>query len=252
MLDLDATEISDPTHLPRGWHFVLMAADTRRSALRSDGFPGLGIPMPDLGFPRLMLAGRAVKFHQDIPIGCKVSRSSAITKIVAKNGASGEMRMVTLEHELSVADLAGPAIVETQTYFLLPARTESAVEVQPAGLEPVRAERTKTVVPDDTLLFQYSALCFNSHRIHLDRAHARDIEGFPDLVVNGGLATLLLTEFLRDDLGVRPTALKSRHILPLYSNRPVTLAADKTGTGWRIQALNDMNRLAVDMEVEIS
>ena len=106
-------------------------------------------------------------------------------------------------------------------------------------------------MPDETLLFQYSALGFNSHRIHIDRDHARNVEGFPDLVVNGGLATLLLTEFLRVDLGVTPTTIAVRHVAPLYCNRSVTLAAEPTDAGWRLRAFDDLNRLAVDMEVTV-
>ena len=93
--------------------------------------------------------------------------------------------------------------VETQTYLLLPPRKAAADDRQRRRVTRQPREHVTTVVPDETLLFQYSALGFNSHRIHIDRDHAREVEGFPDLVVNGGLATLLLTEFLRRDLGVR-------------------------------------------------
>jgi 3-methylfumaryl-CoA hydratase len=117
---------------------------------------------------------------------------------------------------------------------------------------PVRAAHLKTVVPDETLLFQYSALGFNSHRIPLDREHAREVEGFADLVVNGGLATLLLTEFLRRDLGVTPAALAVRHVAPLYCNRAITLSADQVGDRWLLKAFDDQHRLAVDMEVDVA
>jgi 3-methylfumaryl-CoA hydratase len=104
MLDLAPDPWEAPqAWLPRGWHFVLMAADTRRSALRADGFPGLGVPMPDLGLPRLMLGGRAVQFRQDIPLGATVIRSSAVQNTVHKTTAAGPMAVVTLAHELTVA-----------------------------------------------------------------------------------------------------------------------------------------------------
>ena len=251
MLDQDPDDVASGQSLPRGWHFVLLAADTRRSALRADGFPGLGVPMPDLGLPRLMLGGRTVSFRQDIPIGATVVRSSAVRSIVRKTTASGPMAVVTLAHGLRIASQAEPAVVETQTYLLLPPRPGggSAPEVAPTA--PVRAAHLKTVVPDETLLFQYSALGFNSHRIHLDRDHARKLEGFPDLVVNGGLTTLLLTEFLRRELGVTPAAIAVRHLAPLYCNRAVTLAADQVGNRWLMKAFDDQHRLAVDMEVDV-
>lgn len=246
--------------LPRGWHFVLMAADTRRAALRADGFPGLGVSMPDLGLPRLMLGGRTIQFRRDIEVGATLVRSSTVQNTVHKTTAAGAMVVVTLGHELVVAGQAEPALVETQTYLLLPARTDAAATPEAASvappaavvaMAPVQAQHLKTVVPDETLLFQYSALGFNSHRIHLDRDHARQVEGFPDLVVNGGLASLLLTEFLRQDLGVVPSAIAVRHVAPLYCNRAVTLAADRVGAGWRLKAYDDQHRLAVDMEVTV-
>jgi 3-methylfumaryl-CoA hydratase len=252
MLDLDPASIAAGQPLPRGWQFVLMAADTRRSALRSDGFPGLGVPMPDLGLPRLMLGGRSVSFRADIPIGATLLRCSAVQSVRPKTNAAGPMAIVTLLHELRLDGETEPALVETQTYLLLPPRTAAADDATTPPETPVTADHTARVVPDETLLFQYSALGFNSHRIHIDRGHAREVEGFPDLVVNGGLATLLLTEFLRRDLGVQPAALKVRHLVPLYCNRPVTLAADRLGERWHLKAYDDRHRLAVDMEVDVT
>lgn len=256
MLDLDPDAVAAGQALPRGWQFVLLGADTRRSALRGDGFPGLGVPMPDLGLPRLMLGSRTVAFHHDIPVGATVVRRSGMQGLVHKTTAAGPMAIATLAHTLHTsASGAEPALVETQTYLLLPPRPPgmAAPEAPPAPA-PTSAHH-KTVVPDETLLFQYSALGFNSHRIHLDRDHARTVEGFPDLVVNGGLCTLLLTEFLRQDLGLAPTALAVRHLAPLYCNRPVTLTADPepdaAGRRWRLKAHDDQHRLAVEMEVTL-
>jgi 3-methylfumaryl-CoA hydratase len=251
MLDLDPIQFSAGTPLPRGWQFVLLGADTRRSALRRDGFPGLGVPMPDLGLPRLMLGGRSVSFVGDIPIGATVMRSSAVRSVVHKVNESGPMAIVTLVHELRIAEQPEPALVETQTYLLLsPAKARADDSLAPAA-DPITADHVKTVIPDDTLLFQYSALGFNSHRIHIDRDYARNEEGFPDLVVNGGLTTLLLSEFLRRDLNVVPSAFKVRHMAPLFCNRPATLAADRIGERWRLRAFDDRNRLAAEMEVDI-
>lgn len=251
MLDLDPDNVVEGEPLPRGWQFILMGADTRRSALRADGFPGLGVAMPELGLPRLLLGGRTVSYMRDIPIGAAVRRTSAIQNLTRKTTDAGPMAVATIVHELSIAQDATPALVETQTYLLLPARKGAAAAGTAARVDTIEAERTSTFIPDETLLFQYSALGFNSHRIHLDRSHARNVEGFPDLVVNGGLATLLLTEFLRRELGVSPSALKVRHVAPLFCGRPITLAADREGAMWRLKAYDDRNVLAVDMEVTI-
>lgn len=255
MLDLDPDAMAAGDPLPRGWQFLLLAADTRRSALRTDGFPGLGVPMPDLGLPRLMLAGRSVAFHADIPIGASVRRTSAMQGLRHTAGSAGPMAVATVAHELHVDGHDGAAVVETQTFLLMSAGkmagTAAGEEAGTPSAAP-QAEHLARVLPDETLLFQYSALGFNSHRIHIDRDHAREVEGFPDLVVNGGLATLLLTEFLRRDLGATPAALQVRHLAPLYCNRPITLAADRVGPRWQLKAFDDRHRQAVDMVVDVA
>jgi 3-methylfumaryl-CoA hydratase len=106
------------------------------------------------------------------------------------------------------------------------------------------------VVPNETLLFHYSALGFNSHKIHLDRAYARNVEGFPDLVVNGGLSTLLLTDFFRQKTGATLSTFKARHLAPLYCGSPITMVVKKIDSKWQLQAYDNRSTLAVDIEVE--
>ncbi len=208
--------------------------------------------MPDLGLPRLMLGSRTVDFLQDIAVGSTLHRRSEVRDLRHKSNASGPMAIVSLAHTLSLAPQGEPALIETQTYLLMPARSApapapAAPPQPPAPLPP--ALRSRGVRADATLLFQYSALGQNSHKIHLDRRHAQEVEGFPDLVVNGGLATLWLTEFLRTDLGVSPRKLSARHLAPLYCDRAITLTADREESGWRLRAYDDRQVLAVDMEV---
>ena len=248
MLDLDPDAWQEGDPLPRGWQFILLGAETRRSALRADGFPGLGVPLPDLGLPRLMLGGRTVVFRGDILIGATLRRESRVQKLSRKDGASGPMAIVTLAHDLYVPQAIEPVLVETQTYILLGAQASTR---KPAEAPPTPASRhTKRIVPDETLLFQYSALGFNSHRIHLDREFARNAEGFPDLVVNGGLATLLLTEFLRTEHGVVPASITARHVAPLFCGRPVSIDAEESAGKWLLRAFDETGRLAVDIEAE--
>jgi 3-methylfumaryl-CoA hydratase len=250
MLDLDPGDIVEGSPLPRGWHFVLLGADTRRSALRSDGFPGLGVPMPDLGLPRLVLGGRQVSYLKAIAIGSEVMRTSCIQSVTRKTTSSGPMAIATILHELRTLPGLELAVAETQTYLLLPAREGSAVEDEATPQAAPSDDWSQTIVPDETLLFQFSALGFNSHKIHLDKVYAREVEGYPDLVVNGGLATLLLTEFMRRNLCVAPKVLKARHVAPLFCGRPMTLAAHREGDAWRVRAFDDKGRLAIDIEVE--
>jgi 3-methylfumaryl-CoA hydratase len=250
MLDLNPDDVVEGAPLPRGWQFILMAADTRRSLLRADGFPGFGVPMPDMGLPRLVLGSRSVAYLMDIPIGACVLRHSSVQSLVEKTTKSGPMVVATIAHELRLGNAEKPALVEMQTYLLLPATQGASASNGSNFSTDMTGYRVKTVVPDETLLFQYSALGFNSHKIHIDRAHARNVEGFPDLVVNGGLATLLLTEFLRNDMGVSLTSFKARHVAPLFCGSPITMVANQIGSQWRLQAYDNRSTLAIDMEVE--
>jgi 3-methylfumaryl-CoA hydratase len=250
MLDLDTQPFMEGGLLPRGWHFFLLAGETRKSALRPDGFPGLGVPIPELGLPRLLLGGRSVSYKGDIVIGSVVKKNSFIKSIAEKTTHSGRMAIVTIQHELRPVTAENPAIVETQTYILLEGKNmPSKNEKTPA--EPSSAKYQKQFIPDETLLFQYSALGFNSHKIHLDRDYARNVEGLPDLVVNGGLATLLLTEFIRTELKLELMEIKVKHIAPLFCNRAMTVAAESSETNWQLKILDDNNTVAVEMEAMI-
>ncbi len=249
MLDQEPDAWVDGDVLPRGWHFILLGADTKRSLIREDGFPGLGIPLPDLGLPRLVLGGRTVRYHGNIHVGSVLRRESRIEKVTEKDTPSGRMAIVTVSHALSVTDALAPALEETQTYLMLSARYSATNPASPSDV--VRRAATKRVVPDDILLFQYSALGFNSHRVHLDRQFAHDAEGLPDLVVNGGLALLLLTEFLRTELGGTFTTLAARHLAPLFRGQPVLLGGERQGNKWMLKAWDDSGRLALEVDATV-
>lgn len=249
MLDLEPDLIHEGAALPRGWHFILIGADTKRSLLRTDGFPGLGVTMPDLGLSRLLLGSREVSYLKDIPIGASVMRKSSIASLNHKSTKTGPMVIATIRHELRLLEETQSALIETQTYLLLPATKGGAAIANHSPSSNISGLRRKTVIPDETLLFQYSALGFNSHKIHLDRAHARNVEGFPDLVVNGGLSTLLLTEFFRYEIREIPSSITIRHTTPLFCGSPITLVANKINSKWHLQAYDNRSTLAIEMEV---
>jgi 3-methylfumaryl-CoA hydratase len=251
MLDLEASALEEGEILPQGWHFFMLAGETKKSDLRTDGFPGLGVPIPDLGLPRLLLGGRTVTYQGDITIGSMLEQLSFIKSISEKETTSGRIAVVTICHSLRLEGAPHPAIVETQTYILMGEKTGQTTfkETTAPNITPIKAEFQKQVIPDETLLFQYSALGFNSHKIHLDKHYAQQIEGFPDLVVNGGLATLLLTEFMRTDLGIKPADIKVKHLAPLFCNRPMTLTANQTESGWQLNIYDDRNQMAVEASV---
>jgi 3-methylfumaryl-CoA hydratase len=260
MLDLDTQTFQEGDILPKGWHFFMLAGETRKSDLRQDGFPGLGVPIPDLGnLPRLLLGGRTVAYLGDIVIGEVIEKTSFVKNITEKTTATGQMAIVTLQHELRPISAERPAIVETQTYILkelgirneeLGIRSESSHQILipnspiPNSLVP----NSSFLIIDETLLFQYSALGFNTHKIHLDRDYVRNIEGLPDLVVNGGLATLLMTEFLKTKHGIDLKEIKTKHLAPLYCNRPLRLEYEN-GEG---KIYDEKNEIAVKMEISMN
>ncbi|WP_028466335.1 FAS1-like dehydratase domain-containing protein [Nisaea denitrificans] len=253
MLDLDPDRLREGDTLPRGWHFPMLAGETRRSELRGDGFPGLGVAIPDMGLSRLVLGGRRVTFLADIPIGAALQRTSKVASLTQKEATSGPMAFVTVEHSLAVAQNGAPAIVEEATYILLEAAASDraktvAAEVPDANIPG--GDRNTIVIPDETLLFQYSALGFNSHKIHIDKAYARDVEGYPDLVVNGGLTTLLLSEFIRNDLKLMPRKLSVKHTAPLFCGNPITLTANHETAAWNLSAFAANGLRAAEMKLE--
>jgi 3-methylfumaryl-CoA hydratase len=241
MLDLDPQTFSNGDILPKSWHFFMLAGQTRKSELRKDGFPGLGVSIPDFGLERLLLGGRTVSYNSDIVIGSEIEKTSFVKNIKEKTTQSGRMAIVTIQHELRPLLDSKPAIIETQTYILLSEKSIQPI-VEKVKKEDINATVQKQIIPDETLLFQYSALGFNSHKIHLDRDYTRNIEGLPDLVVNGGLATLLITEFMRNDLSLKITEIKVKHIAPLYCNRPLTIAFEQG----EIKIYNHNNEIAVE------
>jgi 3-methylfumaryl-CoA hydratase len=247
MLDVPFPPSKSNGHVPVGWHFPLIGAETTRHDLRADGFPGLGLPFPSSTLPRLVAGGRSVTFHSPLFIDVPMLRTSTISAIKHKDTSSGPLSILTISHSIRTAGNAKTALEENQTYLLLSSRH---VEREDGEAAPdIAPLHSKTVTPDDTLLFQFSALSFNSHKIHLDRAYARDVEGFPDLVVNGGLTTLLMTEMVRVDLGLTINALTVTNKRPLYANRPITLSAFTAENGVTIVALDDRLRIAAEMEV---
>jgi 3-methylfumaryl-CoA hydratase len=252
MLDIDPDAVRADEPLPRGWHFPMLAGETPRSLLRTDGFPGLGVGMPQLDLPRLVLSRRTVEFIGDITIGSMLRRVSRIERIIRKGTDDNPVAIVDVDHRLESAATGEALVHESQTYALLPARTTPTPVDSDATFRhasPPTAPGAQ-ITPDDTLLFQYSALCFNSHRIHIDRNYARDVERYPDLVVNGGLTTLLATEYLRRELGVRPRRLQLRYVGPLFCDNPLTIDLDRTTSPCRLRVLDQDGAEAVVDVVE--
>lgn len=249
MLDLEDFPCGSGDQIPLGWHFPLLSAGRGDCRARRDRFPGLGLPLPDVDLPRIVAAGREVEFRVPLHIGELLERESCIDTLQEKEALTGRLVIMVANHRIASSGSANPAVEEKQTYiFLANQHSERPAQPWTGGSQ---ARKLGEFTPDDTFLFQFSALSFNTHRIHLDRDYARTVEGYPDLVVNGGITTLLMTEYARRNLGFTRGRIKVTNRIPLFVNRCVTFMVEPTSMGSRISALNSEGVLAAEMEVEI-
>lgn len=192
-LDRATTGFALGDTLPPLWHWLYFLEPARQSQLAADGHPQRGDFLPPIPLPRRMWAGSRLQFHRPLLAGESVQRSSTIKSIRLKDGRSGSLAFVCVAHELF--DSSGLALREEHdiVYRDMPTGKKSAQPPQQPDQDP---DFIKVITPDPVLLFRYSALTFNGHRIHYDRNYAEDAESYPGLVVHGPLlATFLLEVF---------------------------------------------------------
>lgn len=204
--------------LPPCWHWLYFLPLYRQSEIGPDGHPRRGGFLPPVPLPRRMWAGGRLEFVRPLRVGAAVSRSSRIVDINGKEGRSGPLVFVRLRHEISDAD--GAALIEEQdiVYRDNPPPGDPAA---PARAAPGEQDWIRQIRPDDVLLFRYSALTFNAHRIHYDRRYATEVEGYPGLVVHGPLiATLLLDLLWRHRPEAQAARFAFRAVRPLVDSAP--------------------------------
>ena len=251
-LDLDPARYRNGDALPRGWHVCLFTVPTRQSDLRNDGAASLGVTLPDMGLPRLMIGGRRIRFMGDVPIGSPVRRESRRKAVVEKEGRSGRFVIVTIQHDVFVQGSMHAVIEEEQDYVM-----REAVDAAPAPAQRERRESPRRVpsvrrrfVPDETLLFRYSAITFNPHRIHYDYPYATAAEGYPALVVNGGIASVMLLELFKTAAQREPASVTARNVAPLFCGRTVHLNGAEEGRAWQMWAEDDQENVALEASIE--
>ena len=233
MLDRDPPPLAHGAIVPSHWLAVLFDDAQRQSRLGPDGHPAKGEFLPPVPLPRRMLAGRRIAYAAPLRIGESLTRRSEITAITPKEGRTGKLVFVTVRH--TVTGLAGVVATEEQDIAYREAPTGAVKSEAPAPKQD--AAWREAFTPDTVLLFRYSALTFNGHRIHYDADYARNVEGYPGLVVNGGLTTLMLLEAaLRHAPGMTLSSAEIRTIRPLTCGRPAALAG-ATPAGDGTQAL---------------
>lgn len=213
--------------LPAGWHWMFFLEAKPMSELGSDGHPQRGGFLPPIALPRRMWAGGRIDFKAPLRIGDSVRKQSTILKVEPKSGKSGSLVFVTVKHEYFAGELL--AISEEQDIVYRDAAKpgDPPPKPTPALADP---EWHRTVQADPVLLFRYSALTFNGHRIHYDRDYATGGEHYPGLVVHGPLQSTLLLDLCRRHEPRPVRRFEYRAISPLYAGETLsvngTLAAD--------------------------
>ena len=199
--------------LPPLWHWLYFLPRPKRSEIGSDGHAARGGFLPPVPLPRRMWAGGRLQWHDAIRVGDAIERVSRIASVAKKSGMSGELVFVLVEHRVSTE--RGLALIEEHDIVYRESPQLGAKpQTPPRGLtDETWSER---IVPDDVLLFRYSALTFNAHRIHYDRRYVTEVEGYPGLIVHGPLIATLLTELLRKNVpDARLATFSFRAISPL-------------------------------------
>jgi len=233
-LDIERDDPKPGDALPPLWHWLYFLPFDRQSELGPDGHARRGGFLPAVDLPRRMWAGGRMQFHRALRVGQAVTRVSRIADITYKQGRSGPLVFVLVRHEISNGE--GLALTEEHdiVYRGHSKASGPASDPRPA---PSDAQWERTIHPDDVLLFRYSALTFNGHRIHYDRRYATEVEGYPGLVVHGPLLATLLMDLIREN---RPAAtvtqFEFRAVSPIFDTGPFIVAGklkdDRTIALW--------------------
>jgi 3-methylfumaryl-CoA hydratase len=206
--------------LPAGWHGILFPRVVKHSQLGRDGHPQRGDFVPPVPLPRRMNGGRRIVFKSDLRVGDEVRRESVVSDVQLKTARTGEMVVLTIRTDIHSP--RGLAVTEEQD-ILYREEPEAGAAASVPKAAPHDAKWQRTWTPDPVMLFRFSALTFNGHRIHYDAPYVTRVEGYPGLIVNGGLSALLLFELARE-CARRPVAeMSMRNTRAMYAHRPLTV-----------------------------
>ena len=220
-LDRDDPAPLPGTDLPPLWHWLYFTPLARHREIGPDGHPQRGDFLPPVPLPRRMWAGGRIEFHHPLRVGDEITRSSRITGVDVKHGRSGALVFVTVRHELHNAQ--GLAISEEQDIVYRDAPAPGAVPPAPQAA-PADEMFRRLITTNPVLLFRYSALTFNGHRIHYDRPYVTEVEGYPGLIVHGPLiATLLLDLLRRERPDGRVKRFSYKALRPVFDIHPFSV-----------------------------
>jgi 3-methylfumaryl-CoA hydratase len=231
-LDSGDTEPKDGDALPPLWHWLYFLETAPASQIGPDGHAKRGPFLPPVPLPRRMWAGSRLKFPGAINVGDKIHRRSEILAVEPKSGKTGAMVFVTVQHRISANGVL--ATIEEHDIVYRQA-AHPGDRPPPAKAAPSDGKWRKEVVPDPVLLFRFSALTFNGHRIHYDLPYVMQEEGYPGLIVHGPLMGLMMLELARRAQPRRPVAAyEFRALNPVFHTTPFTVCAkpqDDNATG---------------------
>ena len=234
-LDHPAADMPAGTPLPPLWHWLYFLPLHRQSEIGADGHARRGGFLPPVPLPRRMWAGSQFEFRTPIRVGDQVVRKSTIEDVTSKSGRTGPLVFVRVRHELHANGSVEPALVEFHDIVYREAQGpgDAAPPPQPA---PAEAAWRRRIVPDDVLLFRYSALTFNGHRIHYDRKYVTEVEGYPGLIVHGPLiATLLLDLLRRERPDAEVASFRFKAVRPTFDLHPFQVQGQPEADGGSVR-----------------
>ena len=251
-LDRKDPPFVDGSALPPLWHWLHFLPIHALAESGPDGHAARGGFLPPVPLPRRMWAGSRLTFLKPLRVGARIDRISSVTKVDGKDGRSGPLVFVTVRHVMS--DTTGPAIEEEHdiVYRAMPQSGSTLPEAPPA---PAHPEWDHPVNPDAVLLFRYSALTFNSHRIHYDRSYVTEVEGYPGLIVHGPLiATLLLDGLARVHPAKTVRDFSFRAVSPIFDITPFSVCGrlSEDGSAASLWARHQSGALAMQASATFS
>ncbi|MCP4187967.1 MAG: acyl-CoA dehydrogenase [Gammaproteobacteria bacterium] len=250
MLDRAPKVIDIGEPVPPLWHWAYFLTPIRACELGRDGHAARGDFMPPVPLPRRMWAGGRFTFGKALKVGDHARKQSKVRDVIVKQGRSGRLCFVEVEHCIFVEGEL--RISEIHNIVYRDAKTTSEKDAQPPAA-PLDAQWSREVIPNSTLLFRYSALTFNGHRIHYDLDFCRNEEGYPGLVFHGPLtATLLLELALEKNPGRQISTYEFRAISPLFDNALFTLSGRMQDDHASMWAINADGRLAMKSKADFT
>ncbi|MFJ7217416.1 MaoC family dehydratase N-terminal domain-containing protein [Amycolatopsis sp. NPDC098790] len=233
--------------LPLLWHWVYLLDRPRQADLGPDGHPVRGgIPAPPAPGRRRMAAGGRVTRTAPLVVGRAATRCTEIVSTTDKTGRSGPLTFVVVRHTLSQDGVV--KVVEEQDIVY---REAAAAPAAAPVATPVPLEADERAFPvDPTVLFRFSALTYNAHRIHYDRDYARDVEGYPGLVVHGPLQALVMAEAVRGT-GAPAAAIDYRVVAPLFDHQGLVVRSPGIGSSRSVSVRDHSGRVTATAQVEM-